>query len=296
MKSIHDKDVKNRTYSMYNPAKVVIVGFDTEDDDSHPLCDTISNNTATTEAGVKYAMEHGIDEPCIGMRDGDRVLIWRGRKRTRDLREANTRLEAEGKAIKLLPVIIQKGAYDAPGTRAKRVMENWLRRDLSLLDKAHEANELLEHGEATKEELAERLGVKPARLKEILDLVNLSQPAKDAVNTGRISPSAIQPLTKMSVDDQRKALIGLLAEGGKKPTASRVREATGKAEVQTPKVRMNKAAAILQALAGDLAAIVGEDNEIIGSLSQLSDAICGKTWGEMIAPVGVEPPEEEFTL
>lgn len=207
MKSKHDVGVKDRTYKMYNPKDVVIIGFDTEDGTEHSLCDPISNNTPTGEVGVRYAMEHGIDDPCIAMRDGERVLIWKGRKRTRDCREANVRLEAEGKPLRMLPVIIKKGAYDAKGVRAERVMENWIRRNLSLLDKAHEANELLEHGEATKEELAERLGVKPARLKEILDLVNLSQPAKDAVNSGRISPSAIQPLTKMSVDDQRKALI-----------------------------------------------------------------------------------------
>ncbi len=292
MKSKHDVNVKNGTYSKFNPFDVVIIGLDTDDGPEHSLCDTISNNTPITEVGVKYAMEHGIDDPCIGIRDGDKVLIWRGRKKTRECREACTRLEAEGRAPILLPVIIKRGTHDAAGVRSQRIMENWLRRDLSILDKAREANELIERGEATREEVAERLNVKLPRLKEILDLINLSKASMDAVESGRISPSAAAPLTRLSVEDQRTALIKILAESGtKKPTTNRVREATGKAPVQTPKVRLARASDALQAIAGDLTSVLSDDSPLWASLSALADAVCGKSWQELTSPQSADDIE-----
>lgn len=286
------KQQKTSDVKWYSPFDVKIIGIDTDDGPEHNLCDAISNATPITEAGIRYTMEHGIDEPCIALRDGDQLLIWRGRRRTRVAREACKRLEAEGRAPILLPLIIKRGAHDAKGVLGARILENWLRRDLSIIDKAQEANLLIERGEMTEEDVCEHLGIKLPRLKEMLKLLNLSTPVKEAVASGALAASSAAPLTKLSVAEQKQKLAEILKDGAK-PTIHRVRAATGASEVQTPKVRLTKAADALQAIAPDLASLIDDDHPMMASLSVLCHAVTGKTWQQLTAPVVADEPQQE---
>lgn len=289
------KQQKTSDVKWYSPFDVKIIGIDTTDGPEHNLCDTISNATPITEAGIRHTMEHGIDEPCIALRDGDDLLIWRGRRRTRVAREACKRLEAEGRAPILLPLIIKRGAHDAKGVLGARILENWLRRDLSIIDKAQEANLVISRGEMTEDEVCDHLGIKLPRLKEMLKLLNLAAPVKEAVASGALAASSAAPLAKLSVAEQKQKLTELLKDGAK-PTINRVRAATGASEVQTPKVRLARAADALQAIAGDLALLIGDDHPMMASLSMLAHAVTGKTWQELTAPVASttdEQPQQE---
>jgi hypothetical protein len=287
MKSIYDKNVKSGAHGMRDPNDVIIVGLDTEDGPEHPLCDITSNNTPISEAGVLYAYQHGISDMCTAVRDGDKILIQKGRKRTRELREANLRRIRDGLDPWRLPVFMAKGAYDAPGMRRSRIMENWLRRNIDPVTKSREAQELIDHGEMTEEDLCIQLEIKKPQLKNILALQSLSAPVLAEITSGRLTPTAAAPLIKLSVADQKSKLAEILAPGAKKPTVRAVRAATsGKSDAPTPKMRLRRATEILQSIAADLAAILGdEDDDLIGSLSQLSDALCGKSWSEMTSPV-----------
>jgi ParB-like chromosome segregation protein Spo0J len=280
------KQQKTSDVKWYSPFDVVIIGIDTDDGPQHNLCDPISNNTPLVEWKIVHAMEHGIEDPCIAIRDGDKILIWKGRSRTRYAREACNRL-GKRDAV-LLPLIIKRGAHDADGVLGGRILENWLRRDLNIVDKAKEANQLIERKVMTEEEVCERLGIGLPRLKEMLKLLNLSGPVQDAIrrgpDNGGISASSAAPLVKFTVEIQNEKLAEILKSGAK-PTINRVREATGKAEVQTPKVRLAKAADALQAIAGDLAMMISDNNPMMASLSVLAHAVTGKTWQELTTPV-----------
>lgn len=289
MKSKHDVNVKNGTFGKYPPKDVIIIGHDTEDKADHPLCDVASNERTIPAGHVAYAKAHGIKDVCLGVRDGARVLIVAGRSRTRALRIANEELTAEGQHEHLLPVLVLKGAYDDPEILKTRVMENWLRRDLTPVDKAREAHILLDKEAMTKEELCEYMGVKMPRLNEILGYVNFSRPVQNAIADGKIAASACASWSKLPVAEQNEQLAKVLRDGGPKVTKERVRAASGAAPVQTPKVRLARAAAALRTIAGDLNAALGDDSPLWGSLSTISDALTGKSWNELMSP---EPDDD----
>lgn len=271
-----------------DPTTCIIIGLDTDDGPEHSLFDGPSNKRPLTEAGVAYAYAHGIDDPIFVVRDGQRVLVVKGRKRTKELREANKRRVADGLDPWLIKTIIIPGSHQTPGMRLKRIVENWgLRNERTLREKIREAQELLDHGDATREDVAGWLMIKPARLQSYLDLQQLGDKAGTALDDGSLSPSAAGPLTKLSVEDQDKTLATVKAEAkpGKRPTFAKIREATGKAEIRTPKVRLGKAATKFMILAPVLAehlSGVSDDDPIWGDLSLLAHELTDMTWGQLI--------------
>lgn len=295
MKSKHDAGTKTMANVIgRDPNDVVIIGLDTEDDATHPLFDGPSNSRDLTENGVAYAYDHGISDPIFVVRDGDRVLVLKGRKRTKELREANAQRIAAGLTPWLLPTIIVPGSYEKNGMRRMRIVENWgLRNERTHSERAREAQELLDHGEMTEEQVCDLLGIKKAQLKNHLALQNLGARATAAVDRGDLSPTAALPLTKLPVKEQNEKLDELIAAAppGKKPTLERVRKATGATEIQTPKVRLNRAADALTAIAADLdTALAGlpENDHIWSTLSTIAHALTGQTWVELLTPVTEE--------
>lgn len=282
-----------------DPNDVIIIGLDTQDGPEHPLFDGPSNARDLTESGVAYAYEHGISDPVFLVRDGEKVLVLKGRKRTKELREANAQRIAAKLPPHLLPTIIKPGSYEKEGMRRDRVVENWgLRNERTAIEKAQEAQELLDHNEMTEEQICDHLGIKKAQLKNHLALQQLGAKAAEAVNSGRITPSAALPLTKLPVKEQNEKLEEILASAppGKRPTLERVRKATGATEIQTPKVRLAKAADQLTAIAADLGtALAGipEDDPIWSALSAISHALTGQTWNQLLAPVDQESTDEQ---
>lgn len=272
-----------------DPTTCIIVGLDTDDGPEHSLFDGPSNKRPLTEAGVAYAYTHGIDDPIFLVRDGQKVLVVKGRKRTKELRAANERRVAEGLDPWLIKTIIIPGSHQTPGMRLKRIVENWgLRNERSLMERIVEAQELLDHGDATRDDVAGWLMIKPVRLQAYLELQQLGARAIAGLNEGWLSPSAAAPLTKLSVKDQDEALAKVKPEAkpGKRASFAKVREATGKAEIRTPKVRLSKAATKFMILAPVLAqhlAGLPEDDSIWGDLSLLAHELTDMTWGKLIA-------------
>lgn len=272
-----------------DPTTCIIIGLDTDDGPEHSLFDGPSNKRPLTEAGVAYAYAHGIDDPIFLVRDGQRVLVVKGRKRTKELREANKRRIADGLDPWLIKTIIIPGSHQTPGMRLKRIVENWgLRNERTLMERIAEAQELLDHGDATRDDVAGWLTIKPCRLQSYLDLQQLGKKATDALNDGTLSPSAAAPLTKLSVAEQDKTLAEAkeTTKPGKRPTFAKIRAATGKAEIRTPKVRLGKAATKFMVLAPVLAGHLSglpDDDPIWGDLSLLAHELTDMTWGQLIA-------------
>ncbi len=289
MKSIHDKDLK-RMGDMFgrDPRDCIIVGLDTDDGPEHSLFDGPSNARPVTEEGVAYAYEHGIVDPVFLVRDGARVLVVTGRKKTKEMREANKRRVAAGLDPWTLRTIVIPGTHQSDGMRLRRVTENWgLRYERTLMERLAEAKELLDHGQADRDQLAALLQIKPSRLAAHLALLSLGAKATAAINAGTLSPSSAAPLCGKSVKEQEELLEKAIASSpGKRPTLARVREATGKPEIRTPKVRLGKAAtkfmSLAPAIAGHLAG-VPDDDPIWADLSTLSHELTDMSWGQLIA-------------
>jgi len=305
MKSKHDKDLK-RMGDMFgrDPNDCIIIGFDTEDGPEHPLYDGPSNARLCTEEGVAYAYEHGITDPVFLVRDNDRVLVLTGRKKTKELREANKRRIANGLEPRVLRTIVVPGTYQSDGMRLRRITENWgLRYERTLMEKLAEAKELLEHSAASKDQIAALLQIKPSRLQAHLALLGLGARATAKLNSGQLTPTAAAPLCGKSIKDQDELLdkLDLSTPAGKRPTLARVREATGKPEIRTPKVRMKAASIRFVTLAPLLAVYLAEvpdDDPIWADLSVLAHELTDQTWADLTTGSSeldeLPPPTDEL--
>lgn len=229
-----------RDIKMYDPKTVVIIGLDTEDGPSHPQYDAKSNAAPVIESDVLFTMEHGVLQAVACKRDGDRLIVVYGRGRTRQLREANARLVAEGRTAWLLPVVIVLG--DEIKMLALKHGENAHRREIDPLDRAKDAYDLSQKMPERQAAIIMGLGIDQFR--DTIKLLNLAPAAAAAVSRGAVSASAAVELTSLSEAEQTAQLETLMA-GGAKPTIrdvkAKVRELKGKAPVFSPAQRCTRA-------------------------------------------------------
>lgn len=201
-----------------DPNDLVVIGLDTEDGPEHYLWDE-RVKLPLDEPLARNIMVHGVIHNVTVTKDGDRVLVVAGRQRVRSAREANIRLEREGKATILVPVTVRRGEdADLAGVF---VSENENRRPDTPLAKAQKAQRLLNMGRP-EEQVAVDMGLKLPHLKQLLKLMELAPEVRKAVNADRLSASAALELHGMPRDKQKAKLDGLLAApaaNGKKITA-----------------------------------------------------------------------------
>lgn len=236
---------------MYDPNEAVIIGLDTDDGPSHWGYDEESNKNPVLEADVKFTYENGVIQNVLARRDGDKIVIVAGRGRTRQLREANKRRIADGLAPWFLPVRIVKG--DARKMLVLKYGENSHRREQSPFVRAQQAYELSQ--QFPEDQAATIMGLGLVQFRSILKLLDLGPAVKKAVMTGELKQTAAIELASLSEADQAEKLTAILATAaasGGKPTTrdvkATVREANGKAPIETPALRIKKAIGILDKL------------------------------------------------
>jgi ParB-like chromosome segregation protein Spo0J len=244
-KSNRADNAPRKEIKMYDPKMLVIIGYDTDDGPSHPQYDQESNNTPLLEADIKFTMKHGVIQPISCKRDGDRLLVVFGRGRTRQLREANNRLIADGGKPWLMPVQIVTG--DETKMLALKHGENSHRREINPMARAREALELSQ--KMTEQDAADTLGLGVHQFRNVLKLNNLAPAAAKALIKGDVPETGLYKMADMSEADQTAKIAEILADtankGGKKPTVrdveAKVREASGKAPLETPAQRIKRA-------------------------------------------------------
>lgn len=250
--SKHAKSAGRTDLPLFDAVKdVTIIGIDVEvTPENRHLCDEESNATPVVEHEILFAMVHGVLQPVIGQRDGDTIVIVAGRGRVRKLRAANERLLKEGSEPWKLPVIIKRG--DEATMVAIATAENLHRRKISPIWRAHQANLLLEKGKSKAEVASLIDGVTEAQLENILLLLQLSTKVARAVTSGAFSATAAAVLADLPKAEQDAKLDELISSGEIKATVketiNKVRAASGKAPVETPKDRIAKAIAALDKL------------------------------------------------
>lgn len=236
---------------MYDPNKVVIIGIDTDDGPEHWGYDEESNKTKLLEADVKFTYKRGIIQNVLGRRDGDTIVIVAGRGRTRQLREANKLRDGDGLPPWFLPVKIVRG--DMREMIALKHGENSHRREQSPFALAQRAYELSQH--FPEEEAAIEMGYGIAQFRSFLKLLDAGPAVKKAVLAGNLTQTAAIELTSLSEAEQTKQLASIMATAeatGEKPTIrdvkAKIREAKGKAPLETPATRIKKVVGILEKL------------------------------------------------
>lgn len=219
----------NRTTAfVYPPEKFVLV-----DDPAHPLFDPRIHNPLKEEF-VQDVMVNGIIEPVVVRKNGDCAEVVDGRQRVKAALEANRRYAREGVDLRVEVPFIQRKADDAT-LFGITVSANEHRTDDTALVRAEKARKLLDFGK-TEKDVARSFGVSIATLRNILALLELCTPVRNAVERGELSPTAAAKMAPLSHGEQKKALDAMREQGGRM-TASRTERVT-KGEAATPAKRM----------------------------------------------------------
>jgi ParB-like chromosome segregation protein Spo0J len=235
---------------MYDPAKdVVIIGIDTPADPTHFGYDAESNQTPLLEASVLFTVTHGIIQPLLGRRDGEKVVIVAGRGRTRLLREANARRVADGLVPWLLPVRIVRG--DDAQMRILKHGENSHRREQNPMARARHAYELSQL--MPEAEAASTMGLGLPQFKAVMKFLDLAPEVQKGVQKGDLKPTAALELAALSEADQTAKLAEIMASSnGKRITQREVKAklhaANGQEPAKTPSTRIKKVVSILDKL------------------------------------------------
>ena len=213
-----------------DPNELVIVGLDTEDGVEHPLYDE-RVKLKLDEALVRNIMFHGVIEPVTVTKDGDgRPLVVVGRQRVRCAREANKRLEAEGKASIVVPVMVRRG--EQTSMFGVMVSENECRQGDLPLTTARKAAKFMQMGR-TETEACVAFGVSKQTMGAWIRLLELEPALLKAVERNEISASQALEQAGGGVEVQRalaEKVKGKAPSNGKKPKAAKGNR-PGKAKV-----------------------------------------------------------------
>lgn len=232
----------------FDPTELTIVGHDT-DEQEHELCHHASNvfPAEQYEEYINYMRLHGVVKPIVFRRDGDRILVVDGRTTTRVARvvaplwEQDRKAEGlKGDACKLMiPAVVRRGTADELFCASRAA--NRRRPEDSPVEQAKDVARLV-NGGATEEQAAVRLGLAPARAKQLLAILRLHPKVQRQVGAG-ISLDAAAKLAKLPELEQVKKLAEVKATG-EKPTAravtNKLREGSGKAPAETPAQKLKR--------------------------------------------------------
>lgn len=255
-------DGTRRSYFTFNPWEPIIIGIDTKDGPEHPLFDVVSNahRAEDDEANIANVRTFGILKPILFERDGKRVIIVDGRTRVRWARCAAALQKDAGEEILVVPGLPKRG--DGAMLYGISRAANTGRPQDSALEQARNAQRMLDMHKS-EEETAIAFGIGPRQLRSWLQLLELDPKVQRALEAGKIGATAASALAKFSRPDQVNRLAELTA-GGAKPTVraakNKIREADGKAPVETPSAKLKR----MQLDEVELAVLGGLRDEVSG--------------------------------
>ena len=147
--------------------------------------------------------ENGIIQPIVVRRAGDDFQIVAGERRWR---------AAQLAGLKRLPVVIK----DVTDDRLLQValVENIQRQDLSPMETAKAFKLLLEEQKLTQEQLADRVGMRRPTIANYLRLLALPDPARAALEAGRIDMGHAKALLSVEQPEGRMQVLQSILRGG----------------------------------------------------------------------------------
>jgi len=120
--------------------------------------------------------QHGMVQPIVARRTGDRYMIVTGERRYR---------AAQLAGMENVPVVVREIGTEQVMELA--LIENIQREDLNPIEEAAAISFLMEQHDLTQEEVAERLSKSRPAVANALRLLNLPEPVKKLVRTGALS-------------------------------------------------------------------------------------------------------------
>lgn len=172
------------------------------DGDSHPLYDA-RVMLPRDDAKVAHTMKHGIEDPIIIRKDGDRAEVIDGRQRLLDARAANLALKKLGEPLIKIKAVLKRGTDLA--SMKVMITSNEFRTPDEVFNKAKKANRLMEKG-ADLEEVAASFRVTPTTIRNWLKLLEMDDKVQVAARSGQVTITEAIKWSKESRETQRDML------------------------------------------------------------------------------------------
>lgn len=196
---------------LFDPNKLVIVT-----DKKHPLYDE-RVELPIDEGMVRNIMVYGVVEPIVVRKNGEQddgtpiVEVVDGRQRVKNAREANRRLEEEGKEAIRVSAVQKRG--DNAGLFGVMISANEIRQDDTPMTRARKLGRYLAMGR-TEEEAAITFGCSGTTIKNYLLLLDAGEVVQKALEKGQISMVAAKKLAVLPEAERETALAAVIEAGG----------------------------------------------------------------------------------
>ncbi|MCR5330672.1 MAG: ParB/RepB/Spo0J family partition protein [Lachnospiraceae bacterium] len=145
--------------------------------------------------------EHGIIEPLVVKKSGNRYQIIAGERRWRAARKAN---------LKEIPVVI--GEYTDREIMEVALIENIQREDLNPIEEAKAYKSLIDEHGLRQEEVAERVSKKRVTITNSLRLLKLDERVQNMLIDGRLTGGHARALLAVEDNERQFALAEKVAE------------------------------------------------------------------------------------
>lgn len=161
--------------------------------DSNPYQPRRDFDPAETESLAESLKAHGLLQPVVVRKAGDRYQLVVGERRLRAAQMAGW-----------TEVPVQVVEADDQRMAELAIVENLHRRDLNALEKAASFQRYLEQYQCTQEELASRLKLDRSTIANLIRLLELPETVQDAVRRAKITPGHARAL--LPLGDEREQM------------------------------------------------------------------------------------------
>ena len=165
--------------------------------DSNPFQPRVDFDEQSLAELAASIQEHGLLQPLVVRRAGERYQLVAGERRLRAAVKAGW---AE------VPAQIREA--DDRQMAELAIVENLQRRDLNPLEKARSFQQYLERYQAPQAELAARLKIDRSTIANLIRLLDLPAGVQQALHAGKISQGHARALLPLGDDDQQLELCG----------------------------------------------------------------------------------------
>lgn len=226
--------------------------------DNNPYQPRAEFDEAEISALAESIQSHGVLQPIVVRRAGDRFQLIAGERRLRAAIKAG---------LETVPAMLNQA--DDRQMAEIAIVENMQRKDLNPLEKASAFQHYLQTYECTQEELARRLSLDRSTVCNLLRLLELPAGVQTLLRDGKLTQGHARALLPLGdEDEQLKFARQICAEGlSVRATEAAVSDAVRSADAEPlavvgndedePTVKLNPAANNLASLQQDLRMLLG---------------------------------------
>ena len=153
-------------------------------------------NEASIDELARSVREHGIVQPLVVMRAGDKYKLIAGERRFRAAQKAG---------LATVPVVV-KDALKSGDALQLALVENIQREDLNPMEEANAYHQLHDEFGMTQEEIARRVGKERSTVANFLRLLRLPASVKELLASGQLSMGHARALLAVESAKKQEAL------------------------------------------------------------------------------------------